>query len=346
MDLFSVLYSWSGQLEEPAFLARIYDLTKIKSTDPRYKNAYGDIKQHRVNNTDWDEEWLFTDPRFNLLHAPDADLIRFLTETLSPGVRDSDEAARIAKTLNTLLRPDGYEFGIENTIGDQTTYRASRVRKNADVPAELRDKNADDVLTEIREKLTGSPITGQPTPSATEPHHVSQAVSTPGGLPKAVVIQPSADPGLKKIFIVHGHDAAAKNDVHLFLLRLTGKDAIVLHEQGNEGQSLMNKLETAAATASYAVVLLTADDLGKAKNDADLSGRGRQNVVFEMGYFMGKLGVKKVAVLHGAGVEEPGDVRGMLYIPYNATFGNEWKGKLAGEIKKAGHDVNLDVLTL
>lgn len=339
MDLFSVLgYSWSGQLEEPAFLARIYDLTKMKSTDPRYKDAYGDIKQHRVNNTDWDDDWPFTDPRFNLLHASDADLIRFLTETLRPGVRDSDEAALIAKALNTFLRPDGYEFGIENTIGDQPFYRASRVL------GLRRQVEAVGVKPVVMAKITGSPGTGQPTSSDTEPHHISQAVSTPGGLPEAVVIPSSADLASKRIFIVHGHDTAAKNDVHLFLNRLTGKDAIIMHEQGNKSQSLMVKLETAAAMASYAVVLLTADDLGKDKNDTKLSTRGRQNVVFEMGYFMGKLGVDKVAVLYEEDVELPGDVRGMLYIPYHATFGG-WKGKLAGEIRDAGHDVDLGILT-
>lgn len=347
MDFFSIIDSWSGKLDEPDFLARIYDLTKMKSTDPRYKDAYGDIKQHRVNNFDWEEDWVFTDPRFNLLHAPDSELIQFLNETLSPKVRDSDEAARLAKELNKLLRPEGYEFGIEDTIGDQHIYRAS--------PTNGLTKRGDvvDAKPVVRRKNTGSPENEQPTLPSTEPHHISRAVSTPGGAPvttpgglsKAVVTPSGTDPGLQNIFIVHGHDTAAKDAVHLFLLRLTGKDAIIMHEQGNEGQSLMNKLETSAATASYAVVLLTADDEGKAKNDADFSPRGRQNVVFEMGYFMGKLGVKKVAVLYEAGVEEPGDVRGMVYISYNATYGTEWKAKLAGELIKAGFDVDLRVLT-
>lgn len=299
MDFFSIMYDWSGELDEPDFLARIYDRTKMKSTDSRYKDVYGDIKQHRVNNTDWDEEWVFTDPRFNLLYAPDSDLLRFLTETLSPKVRDSDEAAQIAEELNKLLRPEGYEFGIENTIGNRAIYGASRVRGFSN------QGDVVDVKPVVMAEITGSPVTEQPTSPATRPQHRSQAVSAPGGLLEEVVIPSDAAPGPKRIFIVHGHGTAAKNDVHLFLNRLTGTDASVMHEQGNKSQTLMVKLEKAAAMASYAVVLLTADDLGKAKNDTDFSTRGRQNVVFEMGYFMGKLGVDKVAVLYEEDVELP-----------------------------------------
>ncbi len=66
IDLFSE-YHWAVRLEETKFLGRLFDLETIPSTDPRFKNAQGDIWQHRVNNDDWDSDWVFDDPRFNLL---------------------------------------------------------------------------------------------------------------------------------------------------------------------------------------------------------------------------------------------------------------------------------------
>jgi hypothetical protein len=76
---------WEGRLEEPDFLARIYDLDSIPSTDSRYKSAAGDIWQHRVNNPqDWPDDWIFTDSRFELQHGEDELVLRFLAETLHP----------------------------------------------------------------------------------------------------------------------------------------------------------------------------------------------------------------------------------------------------------------------
>ncbi len=79
---------WEGRLHEPDFLARIYDLDSMPSTDSRYKSAAGDIWQHRVNNPeDWPDDWIFTDSRFGLQHGDDELVLRFLAETLHPVVR-------------------------------------------------------------------------------------------------------------------------------------------------------------------------------------------------------------------------------------------------------------------
>lgn len=354
MDLFHKRgYDWSGRLDEPEFLARIYDLAQMSSTDSRFKDAFGDIRQHRINNDDWTGDYIFVDPRFNLLHGPDADLLRFLTEVLHPVVREREDAAQLVSTLNAALHPDGFQLAPVDEISGEPVYGITRI--SAPVPPDVNGQrgkafsfdpgvfpsgNSPHVTPGgVPESPNRQSLSGQ------KEHSISQAVSLPGGLPENVAMPPSPEavPQANKIFVVHGHNESAKDSVHLFLNQLTGKDAVILHEQGNLGQSLIEKLESASGTASYAVILLTADDLGKAKNDTDVTPRGRQNVIFEMGYFMGKLGREKVAVLMEKGVEEPGDIRGMLYIPFDA-FGT-WKNKLAGEIKFAGHEVDLNILT-
>jgi predicted nucleotide-binding protein len=145
-----------------------------------------------------------------------------------------------------------------------------------------------------------------------------------------------------RIFIVHGHDGEKKHELARFLRALTGHEPVILHEQPNKGAVLMEKLEASAASTGYAVALLTADDLGKAKTEDDLKPRGRQNVVFEMGFFMGALGRKNVAVLYDDGIEEPGDMKGFVYTALDAAGG--WKSKIAREIQAAGITVNWSAL--
>ncbi|MGI5243380.1 hypothetical protein [Dactylosporangium sp. CA-139066] len=102
--------SWHGVLEEPDFLARIYDLNTLESTDRRHPTAYGDIFQHRVMNDDWDYYWIFTDERFGLAGS-DRLLLRFLAETLHPDVRhDLAEVHELLAFFNEHLAADGYEL--------------------------------------------------------------------------------------------------------------------------------------------------------------------------------------------------------------------------------------------
>lgn len=101
---------WAGRLEEDEFLARLYDLTSLPSTDPRFSNAAGDIRQHRINwPDDWKPDWLFYDPRFNLFRAPDDEFLRFLCETVHPVVRpDVDKAREIVAAYSRELKADGW----------------------------------------------------------------------------------------------------------------------------------------------------------------------------------------------------------------------------------------------
>ena len=111
--------------------------------------------------------------------------------------------------------------------------------------------------------------------------------------------------GQGRVFIVHGHDEARKHELFRVLHRLTATEPIILHEQPSGGRGILEKLESYAATVGFAVALLTCDDLGRAKDIGDEAPRARQNVVFEAGYFAGRLGRARLVLLHEEGLELP-----------------------------------------
>ncbi|MEE8356570.1 MAG: nucleotide-binding protein, partial [Anaerolineales bacterium] len=109
--------------------------------------------------------------------------------------------------------------------------------------------------------------------------------------------EPEKPPGdSKKIFIVHGRDEEAKDSLARFLEKL-GLEVIILHEQPNQGRTIIEKFED-YSDVGFAVVLLTPDDIGGRANDLELLPRARQNVVFELGFFIGALGRERVCALH------------------------------------------------
>lgn len=113
---------WPGRLDEIAFLNRIYDLSALPSMDSRYKDAAGDIHQHRVYNDDWDAYWVFDDPRFELRRGPDEVLLRFLAEMLHPVVRNADEVDELLTRFNDALRPDGYELAVVSSMSGRPIF--------------------------------------------------------------------------------------------------------------------------------------------------------------------------------------------------------------------------------
>jgi AbiJ N-terminal domain 3/Abortive infection C-terminus len=119
---------WSGRLEEPAFLARLWDLADMASTDYRFSDAAGDIWQHRVNNPhDWADDWVFTDQRFDLMHDPGAKFLRFLAEMVHPAVRsDKDEAKQIVQAVNEMLAGDGWALVTTKQISGRPVYEGRR----------------------------------------------------------------------------------------------------------------------------------------------------------------------------------------------------------------------------
>ncbi len=115
---------WAGRLEEPAFLARLYDLDQLPSRDPRFRTAERDIIQHRIANPyDWEDDWVFDDSRFGLRHGPPERFVAFLAEMLHPVVRpDEDEVALLRERFNELLRRDGWELVEVKRISGRPVY--------------------------------------------------------------------------------------------------------------------------------------------------------------------------------------------------------------------------------
>jgi hypothetical protein len=139
-------------------------------------------------------------------------------------------------------------------------------------------------------------------------------------------------PTMASIFIVHGHDSSAVNDVKVAVYEMTGIMPEILADSPGRGDTIIEKFERRANDATFAIVLLTPDDVGRAKAAGDLNPRARQNVVLELGYFFGQLGRQNVAVLN-AGVEQPSDVNGINYITYP---GQNWKYDLHKELRAVG----------
>ncbi|WP_347174244.1 caspase family protein [Polaribacter uvawellassae] len=115
--------SWSGRLEEPDFLNRLFDLSKLPSTDSRYDNAYDDIHKHRIMNYDWEDDWVFTDRRFNLLHCDEETLLKFLLLTVNPVSRTDEEGInQLLEIYNKYLIPSGIEIYEKSKIAGKAIY--------------------------------------------------------------------------------------------------------------------------------------------------------------------------------------------------------------------------------
>jgi len=140
------------------------------------------------------------------------------------------------------------------------------------------------------------------------------------------------------IFIVHGSDTDRAQLVARGIERGTGREVIILREQPSSGRTLIEKFEDHAQQASYAVVLLTADDEGGRRGDSARCPRARQNVIFEMGYFYGCLGRERVSALLDPGVEQPSDMSGIVYILL--ADDEAWKRELFREMDHAGIGVD------
>lgn len=137
------------------------------------------------------------------------------------------------------------------------------------------------------------------------------------------------------VFIVHGHDTSRRNEVELFMRRI-GLEPIILCNQPNGGLTIIEKIEENSDVA-FALVLYTGCDEGRLKGTTDLKLRARQNVVFEHGFLINKLGRKRVVALVDDGVETPGDLSGVVYIHFSDT---DWKNQVMREINSCGIPIN------
>ena len=140
-----------------------------------------------------------------------------------------------------------------------------------------------------------------------------------------------------EIFIVHGRDEGAKETVARFLDKLD-LVPVTLAEKPGKGLTIIEKFEQ-HTHVGFAIVLLTPDDAGSLQDDEnDLSPRARQNVIFELGFFIGRLGREHVCALTKGEVEIPSNYAGIEYIPLDASGG--WKQKLFRELRSVGFKVD------
>ncbi len=151
---------------------------------------------------------------------------------------------------------------------------------------------------------------------------------------------PKSTTANNQIFIVHGHNTAIEQTVARTIEKL-GLTPIILHEQANAGRTIIEKFE-GNSDVGFAIILLTDDDEGKAKTEVDLRSRARQNVVLELGYFIGKLGRPRVLPLHSEGVEIPSDIHGLVYVPLDKA--ENWKFSIVKELREAGYTVDANKL--
>lgn len=140
-----------------------------------------------------------------------------------------------------------------------------------------------------------------------------------------------------RIFIVHGHDGELKEAVAR-IIEKQGIGAIILSEQANQGRTIIEKFENYSDVGG-AICLFTADDVGKAKSTDGLRPRARQNVVFETGYFIGKLGRDHIVILVDRGVEMPSDLSGVVH-----TDSTNWQFELLKELNAMGYRVDANKL--
>lgn len=141
-----------------------------------------------------------------------------------------------------------------------------------------------------------------------------------------------------KVFVVHGHNKGLKLEVARTLEKM-GLVPVILHEQPNSGKTIIEKFEI-YSDVGFAVILLTDDDLGKAKSEKDLNKRARQNVILELGYFIAKLSRKRVCSLYTNGVELPSDLIGILYVELDES--GAWKMQLGKELKACGYQIDFN----
>lgn len=131
--------SWNGRLEETQFLGRLYNLSALPSHDGRFTDAAGDIWQHRTNNHDWDDDWVFFDGRLNLLHGDDEVFLRFLCEMVHPVVRpDAEEVERLRQMFNEVLRADGFEIVEKTRISNRPVFAARQIAATAPTASKLK----------------------------------------------------------------------------------------------------------------------------------------------------------------------------------------------------------------
>ena len=144
-----------------------------------------------------------------------------------------------------------------------------------------------------------------------------------------------------QVFIVHGHDETAKTKTARFIEKL-GLKPIILHEQASGSKTVIEKIE-AYSNVGFGIVLYTACDIGaKAEENPKLKSRARQNVVFEHGFLIGKIGRENVCALVKGEIETPNDISGVVYVKMDDE--DAWHLKIARELRNSGYEIDMNKL--
>lgn len=141
-----------------------------------------------------------------------------------------------------------------------------------------------------------------------------------------------------KVFIVHGRDDLTKVEAARFVEKL-GFSAIILHEQASAGKTIIEKIEE-HTNVGFAIILYTPCDVGSLSGESNQKPRARQNVIFEHGYLIGKLGRKNVCALVKGNVEIPNDISGVVYVPFDNH--SAWHATVAKELRSAGYPIDMN----
>lgn len=167
------------------------------------------------------------------------------------------------------------------------------------------------------------------------------AIKESNGFGADVGTQPTAR-NKRKVFVVHGRDNESKQEVARFLTTL-GLEPIILHEQASSGMTIIEKIERYTNDADFALVLYTPCDHGRGVHETKVSprSRARQNVVFEHGYLMAKLGRENVCALVKGDIETPNDISGVVYVPLDDYGG--WKNEVKKELKACGYELRSEI---
>lgn len=164
--------------------------------------------------------------------------------------------------------------------------------------------------------------------------NASTSHRSPDPLPSPVEPN-SGEFNTSQVFIVHGHDELPKLEVANFITSL-GLEPIILHMQASEGRTIIEKIEH-YSNVGFGIVLYTPCDIGAKAGALDGKYRARQNVVFEHGYLIGKLGRPRVAAIVKGEIETPNDISGVVYIAFDQS--NLWQQDLITEMRSAGYSV-------
>lgn len=154
---------------------------------------------------------------------------------------------------------------------------------------------------------------------------------------------------VKQVFIVHGHDSVAREQLELVLHKL-GLDPYVLANTGGHGMTIIEALEAKigknGSSIAFGIVLMTPDDMGYALSNGpeSVQARARQNVVLEMGMLISSIGRKNMAILVKGHIEKPSDADGILYIPFNYHV-KETVPRLASRLTESGFVLGPDKIT-